>query len=79
VERGWVWCVTAGQARFVGVWCGAARIGSLRQVRYGSVRKVAVGHSLVRRGSAGQARTGKVCCGLVRPGWVRQGRQGGER
>jgi len=40
----------AGQARFVGVWCGAARIGSLRQASSGWA-----GHGAVRYGRRGMA------------------------
>lgn len=84
MERGWVWCVTAGQARFVGVWCGAARIGSLRQAGIGGFRFVRAGSGLFRQvrfvaacsGSFGQGQAGKFRLGGARCGSVRCGRPG---
>jgi hypothetical protein len=60
VERGLVWCVTAGQARFVGVWCGAARIGSLRQVRHGAASSRKVRLVPVRQAGWGEVSSGEV-------------------
>ena len=64
----------AGQARFVGVWCGAARIGSLRQVRRGSLWFV-----VATSGMEGFVKAGWVRRGSVWYVEVRYGRQGGER
>jgi hypothetical protein len=43
VRYGLVGYSEAGQARFVGVWCGAARSGSSRQVGWGEVSSGEVG------------------------------------
>jgi hypothetical protein len=53
----------AGQARFVGVWCGAARIGSLRQVGIGGFRFVRARSGRVCHGRLGLARSGAVWYG----------------
>jgi len=74
----------AGQARFVGVWCGAARIGSLRQAGIGGFRFVRAGSGLFRQarfvaacsGSFGQGQAGKFRLGGARCGSVRFGTAG---
>jgi hypothetical protein len=73
---GWVWFVAAGQARFVGVWCGAARIGSLRQVRHGTVRRGLVRHVQDRHSRSGSDGQGVLWSGKARMGTARQAGRG---
>jgi hypothetical protein len=59
----------AGQARFVGVWCGAARTGSLGQVRRGSLWFVVATSGMEGFVKAGGVRRRKVALGVVRQVW----------
>ena len=74
MERGWVWCVTAGQARH-----GTVRRGVVRYVqgRYG--RSGEVCWSMARRGADWFVKAGKFRLGGARCGSFRHGRQSGER